>query len=250
MIITDLDNTLVRSDKTISAYSVKILEACRAKGIKIAFATARSLKGAAKYLAAFAPDIFIGYGGALAYSGSEMLLRSGIPADISAALIDDLLREPAVSAVRASSESAAFTNTEPAADGQSSHFKCVDFSKHRDVSYLKLSVVAENPQVVESIAARYPMLDLLRYSGEDLYRFANRDAVKWSAVKLVAECLQLDTAKFIAFGDDVNDIEMLANCGTGVAVANAIDAAKAAADHVCAGNDDDGVARWLAENII
>jgi len=42
MIITDLDNTLLRSDKTISEYTIDVLKKCQSKGIKVAFATARS----------------------------------------------------------------------------------------------------------------------------------------------------------------------------------------------------------------
>lgn len=49
----------------------------------------------------------------------------------------------------------------------------------------------------------------------------------------------------IAFGDDHNDIEMLRECGVGVAVANAIDEAKAVADYICDTSDNDGLARWL-----
>jgi hydroxymethylpyrimidine pyrophosphatase-like HAD family hydrolase len=43
-----------------------------------------------------------------------------------------------------------------------------------------------------------------------------------------------------AFGDDHNAIEMLRNCGIGVAVENAIDKAKAAADYLCDTNDNYG----------
>ena len=53
-----------------------------------------------------------------------------------------------------------------------------------------------------------------------------------------------------AFGDDYNDVEMLRECGIGVAVANAIDEAKAAADYICGDCDDDGTARWLEEHVL
>ena len=34
----------------------------------------------------------------------------------------------------------------------------------------------------------------------------------------------------------------------GIAVANAIDEVKAAADYICEANDNDGVVKWLKEN--
>ena len=51
-----------------------------------------------------------------------------------------------------------------------------------------------------------------------------------------------------AFGDDDNDLEMLKMCGTGVAVANAVDSVLAAAREITASNDEDGVAAWLERN--
>ena len=54
----------------------------------------------------------------------------------------------------------------------------------------------------------------------------------------------------VAFGDDINDLEMVKNCGIGVAVENAIDDVKAAAKYICGTNDNDGVAKWLEEHIL
>jgi len=91
---------------------------------------------------------------------------------------------------------------------------------------------------------------MLRYTGEDFYRFANRDALKWNAAAAIAEYYKFSTDEFIAFGDDKNDLEMLAKCGTGIAVKNAIDEVKAAAKYICDTNDNDGVAKWIEERIL
>jgi hydroxymethylpyrimidine pyrophosphatase-like HAD family hydrolase len=50
MIVTDLDGTLLRSDKTISGYTASIFKRCRDKGIKIVFATARPVRAVKKWL--------------------------------------------------------------------------------------------------------------------------------------------------------------------------------------------------------
>ena len=42
LIVTDLDNTLLRSDKSISNYTIEVFEKCRQQGYIIAFATAKS----------------------------------------------------------------------------------------------------------------------------------------------------------------------------------------------------------------
>lgn len=94
------------------------------------------------------------------------------------------------------------------------------------------------------------MCDMLGYTDEDLYRFANRDAVKWNAIKSVAEYFNINTESFVAFGDDYNDLEMLKKCGIGVAVNNAIDIVRFAAKYICDSNDNDGVAKWIEEYVL
>ena len=62
--------------------------------------------------------------------------------------------------------------------------------------------------------------------------------------------LNIPLDKVAAFGDDLNDLEMLRVCGSGVAVANAVQNVKEAADYVTLSNDQDGVAVWLERNLI
>ena len=250
MIVTDLDNTLINSDRIISEYTVSILKKCRDKRIIIVFATARSTQAASKFLDMFMPDIFIGYGGALALAGSKVISRFDIPADISYQLINDCLHEPEVKYVLAINESVAYTNKIDPSDTEVSHYKYTDFTIKNGLSYLKISPRSDNPDVIERIAAKYPMCDMLRYTGEDIYRFANCNAVKWNAVETVAGLYNIDINMIAAFGDDINDLEMIKKCGIGVAVTNAIDEVKAVADYVCDTNDNDGVAKWLEERLL
>jgi len=250
MIVTDLDQTLLHKDKTITDYSIDILTCCRTAGIKIVYATARSTQASLNFFERFMPDIFIGYGGALALADKEVINRFDISADISYQLINECMREPDITSILAINENKAFTNRLDTLDSESSHYKYTDFTVKNNQNYLKISLVAVNPEIVERIASKYPMLDMLRYTGENLYRFANRNAVKWDAVKAVAEHYNINTNMLVAFGDDINDLEMIKNCGIGVAVANAIDEVKAIADYICDTNDNDGVAKWLEENVL
>lgn len=251
MVVTDLDKTLLRSDASISDHTVDVLRACRAKGIKVVFATARSTRSAARFCARFTPDVFIGYGGALATAGGETIHRVGIPADISSQLIKDFLSAPEVTAIYAIHESVALTNRRDALlETNTAHYQYADFMDTAACGYLKISINATCQAAVEKIATRYPLCDMLRYTGEDLYRFAHRDAVKWNAVTAVAKRYGISTEELAAFGDDRNDLEMIANCGVGVAVDNAIDAVKAVAGFVCGANDEDGVSAWLEAHVL
>ena len=65
------------------------------------------------------------------------------------------------------------------------------------------------------------------------------------AVQKVLSNLGLTTAEAMAFGDGDNDMEMLRLVGTGVAMGNAPDKVKAAADYVTGHVDEDGLAEAL-----
>ena len=250
MIITDLDETLLNSDKYISEHTISVLEKCKLKGIKIAFATARSTQNVSKILEQFMPDILICYGGALVLANEILIHRADISAEISSKLINDFLKEPDIIHVLATNEKVSYTNRTNPEDKRIAHYKKVDFSCNNNISYLKISVISNNSNAVEKIALAYPMLDFLHYKGENLYRFANPNAVKWKAVQAVADFYSINTNMFVAFGDDKNDLEMIKKCGIGVAVENAIDEVKNVAKYICETNNNDGVAKWLEKHIL
>lgn len=58
----------------------------------------------------------------------------------------------------------------------------------------------------------------------------------------MAEILGLKKEEVLALGDGENDAEMMENAGIGVAMKNAVDAVKNAADFVTLDNDADGFA--------
>lgn len=65
---------------------------------------------------------------------------------------------------------------------------------------------------------------------------------KSEALMYLADRLDIDRAELLCCGDAPNDIAMLTNAGIGVAMGNAWDVTKEAADYVTLTNDDSGVA--------
>ena len=67
---------------------------------------------------------------------------------------------------------------------------------------------------------------------------------KGLGMRKLAEHLGLTAEQIMTIGDGGNDVDMLRQAGIGVAMANASEEAKAAADHILAwSNDEDGVAK-------
>ena len=72
-------------------------------------------------------------------------------------------------------------------------------------------------------------------------------ASKAAALGWLLDRWGLSQEDVVAFGDDVNDVEMVAEAGLGVAMANAVPEVKAAADRITVSNEEDGVAVVLEE---
>ena len=64
-IITDLDRTLLHTDKTISAYTVDVLKKCHDAGILVMAATARPYRSIEEYLDLVAFDAVTTLNGAV-----------------------------------------------------------------------------------------------------------------------------------------------------------------------------------------
>ena len=92
------------------------------------------------------------------------------------------------------------------------------------------------PMMAHCVSARwYP----------DFADITARGADKGTALQAVAGYLRLDMSETMAFGDGGNDIPIIRAAGVGVAMGNAADDVKAAADYVTSGVDDDGIASAL-----
>ena len=72
-----------------------------------------------------------------------------------------------------------------------------------------------------------------------------KDGGKSAGIRQYLDLLGIDRSESMAFGDGENDIDMLEFVGVGVAMGNADDAVKAAADYVTDTVDNDGIAKAL-----
>lgn len=70
-------------------------------------------------------------------------------------------------------------------------------------------------------------------------------ATKQSGIEYLRETYGFD--RIVGFGDNLNDLPLFAACDVRVAVENARDEVKAAADFVCDTNENNGVVKWIEE---
>ena len=95
----------------------------------------------------------------------------------------------------------------------------------------------------------FPFFDWLRYR-DGTYAVTAKGVSKASALFETAQRYGIALAQTAAFGDDEGDCEMLALCGVGTAVENALPCVKRAARFVTGSNEEDGVAQFVERCIL
>src|SRR5262249_52546314 len=89
----------------------------------------------------------------------------------------------------------------------------------------------------------------LTYSGPTYLEVTRAEASKGDAVKRLASHLGIALERILAIGDSHHDLSMLAVVGTAVAMGNAAEEGKAAADMVAPSNDEEGVS-WVLRELV
>ena len=102
-----------------------------------------------------------------------------------------------------------------------------------------------NKEQVRHLEEHFPTLKLPMFAsghGADVVEkgFSKADGLRRLAVYFGEK---EDLSDTVAFGDSMNDLEIIREAGIGVAMGNAVDELKAAADYVTAAIDDDGIYR-------
>ena len=99
-------------------------------------------------------------------------------------------------------------------------------------------------EMLKTLPAEFPDL-VVTTSIVNNIEFNSREATKGVALKKLAAALGISVNETMAFGDDRNDITMLETAGIGVAMGNAEEEVKRAADFVTCDCGDGGVARAM-----
>ncbi len=247
MVVTDLDDTLLRTDKTISPYTMGVIKEVRQRGIKVIYATARGIS--TKNL--LDDKLFDGrvlLNGAEAFIGDELIYQR----TIEPAIFTPFLKELSARNFKVAAEIGGIHYANYNVQEKWSYKSGFVFTDFEEVTggAEKLYAIIEAVNRVDELAAILPPDLYMHVSRDNLAMFMHKEARKIKGIAAVAKGFNICKSKVVTFGDDINDKEMLQGFGLGIAMGNAISEVKAVADQVCASNDNDGVAKWLAENIL
>ncbi len=253
ILLFDLDGTLLRSDKTISEYTLQVLQRCREKGFLIGVSTSRSEANSLQFIDKLNPEIVISSGGALVKYKNQHIYKAefspqetkemirlsreicGVDCEITIDTLNEHYWNYKID-----------PNSYDASWGGSVYTDYTDFNKES----LKMCVEIHDEDTAVKLANKLTNCDCVKFTDGNWYKFTKKTATKEAAIQKLCEVCAISTDEIIAFGDDLVDIGMLQLCGIGVAMGNALPEVKSVADVVIESNDEDGIARYLKEECL
>ena len=249
MIVLDLDGTLLRDNKTISDYSISVIEKCREKGIKVIFATVRGTVGE-NVVPAKLFDGCIKKSGAVAYDGSKLVYKRTMPIDNVRDLLLACDKSGIKICVQNGDEGIHYANFNVSDVWKDkTYYKKANFAE-LNFEVDKIYAITETPSDMDVIKSNLPQGVYIFTCRNNLTFISHEEAVKSKATAALSEHWGIKQEEIVSFGDDLIDIDILQYCGVGVAMGNALDEVKSIADFVCDTNDNDGVAKWIEERIL
>ena len=249
IILSDLDGTLFRNDKSISDYTKQIIRQAQSKGLLFGICTARAKVNALKFLDGIEPDILITNGGGIVYVQDKKIYNCEFTVEEVRKLIfaafDVFGKNVTLSA---DNEHGLYSNSKEELGDKYWTFN--DFSDFHETC-MKMCIQSLDKEKIEKVVSVIGLdkVDYLPFSDIPWYKLSKKDATQEKAIAELCRYLNIPTSKIAAFGDDFNDIGMLKLCGKGIAMENAIEEVKAAANEICASNENDGVAKWMEEKL-
>lgn len=261
MIVLDLDGTLTNNKKEMSEKAREALLEVMRRGTTVVLASGRSPHGIEHIAEALRLEEFGGY--IIAFNGGcimdckkgervyEKFIDQELYSDIFA------LHKEFNTGLLTYSDNQSYLITEDASNPYAkldADINRMDLVEPEDIyNYIEYPVpkflfLGEGKMLGEVEKEVYARIGkkLEVYRSEEFFlEIMPKGIDKGSALKKLCGMKGIDIKYTIAFGDGYNDLSMIRSAGFGIAMGNAVEEVKKAADYITASNEDEGVVKAL-----
>lgn len=239
----DLDDTLVRSDGTISDRTLATIQAWQEDGREMVIATGRPPRSTREIPDELHRLHWICYNGSIVQREGEVLYEEYISAEETEWIVDQFLNANADLWLGIESGDTLFIN-HPFDRPGVTHVP--DLLAVARVPAAKVLLRLDAYRQIEELLGELPTsVRVLISERYNLVQVMPGRASKAAALQQLVETWDQSLDDVVAFGDDTNDVEMIQEAGLGVAMGNAVPEVISVADWVTATHDEDGVAQVL-----
>ena len=261
LVALDLDGTLLRTDKRLTAHTARTIAAVMRRGVRVVLASARPPRSVREvYQHLHLDTLQINYNGALIYD--PVRRRNVFHLPLTAALVKRIIgfarkMEPAL-AVSVEVLDKWYTDrvdddlaTETARHFNPDFIGPIDAIVRTPITKLML---LGRPKLLDpvrqAVARKFAGQIAIAVSDAHLVQIMHPKADKGVALARIAAGYKIEPRHIMAMGDAPNDLGMLAYAGLAVTVANAWPAVRAQAQFIVPSNDQDGVAHALQKFVL
>ena len=256
LICTDLDGTLLGSDGRVSKENLEAIEYFKDKGGAFTYVTGRLPCCVAGIYDMIKPNVPMGVingGGIYDYSAGKYLRKKELSSEVME-LVELAERNVEGIGIQVNTFETVYFSQENSAmewfrrvTGMPNvvrHYRAVDEPIAKIVFGDKRVEAIEQLMKLLKTHPLSEKFDFIR-SEKALYEILPKGANKGCIIPQLCEIIGISPEKTVAVGDYNNDVSMLRAAHIGIAVANAVPEAKAAADRITVSNDEHALARII-----
>ena len=252
-VVLDLDGTTLDEHHQIPPLNQEVIRTLRAQGVKVYIATGRTYLSMKPYYDLLQLDTpAICYNGAKVVYANGTVREEGISHEQTAFLID--LAATHKLHLNVYQDEKWYTNTSQSTWAKEyAHIsglspvqvKWEDLSTYASTKALYLGERTRLLDLVPLITHKWKDTLHLTSSKPHFLEVLKADVHKGNAIKRIMEEDEIPLENVIAFGDGLNDVEMLQTAGVGVAMKNGFEELKAIASDIALPNSQAGVGEYL-----
>lgn len=263
--LSDLDGTLLRRDQTLSDFTLQAIDALVERGMVFSYATARSVVTASKVTQGLRLEVpvIVHNGAFIRHPGTGEVVQGSYLGEEGSRVLEDLIGNgiyPLVYSMNDGQEKFRYI-PEKTTPGMRRFLGTREGDPRAMPVHDAAALLQGEPYYITCVDApeklRYHYekhKDTLRcilyteiYSGDLFLELMPKAASKASAALQLKTLLGCD--RLVVFGDGKNDLDLFRAADECYAVRNAEEEVKVLATAVIGSNQEDGVARWLLENV-
>ena len=258
LLCTDLDGTLLNSERRISEENRRAIDYFKSQGGLFTFITGRMPFFSQKIYEEVQPNAPYGCingGGIYDFEAGEYVYKKFLPREALELVEYAEKNVPGIGISVYTFEKIYFSK-----ENEAMHFFRLvtgvknEVKPYKDIDEPLTKVVFgdTNPESLvklEKLLKAHPLAEKFDFVASEkiLFEILPKGADKGSVLPRLASHLGIDESKIVAVGDYYNDVAMLRAARFGVAVANACDAAKEAANYHTVSNEEHAIAQIIAD---
>lgn len=251
LLCSDMDDTLLTTDKRISAENKAAIEYFMSEGGSFAFATGRVPMGARlalDYIVPNTPIICFNGAGIYDFRGEKLLWSRSLDKK-AVAVVEMVEKSMPQAAIEVCTKDKVYCCRSNEIIRKQFEIEKFDdnYADFRNISedWIKAIFMVKSDELpaLKALIAESEFADCYNYiqSSPNYYEMLPKGASKGDAMLELAKILGIAPERTIGVGDNENDITMVSMAQIGVAVANAVPAVRDAADYITVDNNHDAL---------